>query len=487
MCNKDKVNATGHSRPTMEVPVVHSHAAGVDISSKFHVGAVGQALDDMVQIGITTPELHEAAMEFKRRGVRTVAMESTGYFWIPFAVLLRDHGFEVVVVNGADIKSYNRPKTDPKDARWIQKLHSLGLLRASFQLDNFNDGLRSYSRRRRTLIQDRTRLLNRMHKALVLMNVQVGMFLSELDSKTGMDIIADIVSGTRDPKKLFLHVRSGVKTPENQMLKALEGTWQPELLFELGQLHRSFLFCAQQIKECDLEIDRILEAYCKEHHIETAPPDTRPPAHKRCAFYDDHAPAFAMVDKLQRITATDFLAIDGVGPNFVLDVTSELGFDFHQFPSAKHFASWLGLAPRTKISGGKILSSKTPKRSNRAAQAFRQAANAIGNSRQHPLKPFFLNILRKQGRKGAIVATARKLAVIVYHMVTENTAFDYHVSEEEKLRQRNNLKKKFKELSRNFSSHKWNWSSPLRAVQQRIIAALTCFSDTKKWDAFPLA
>lgn len=130
------------------------------------------------------------------------------------------------------------------------------------------------------------------------------------------------------------------------------------------------------------------------------------------------------------------------GPNFVLDVFTELGFDLHQFPSAKHFASWLGLAPKNKVSGGRLISSKTPKRSNRAAQAFRQAANAIGNSIKHPIKAFFLNIMRKQGRKGAIVATARKLATATYHMVKDNTPFDYQITEAETLRQRTNLLKK---------------------------------------------
>ncbi len=128
---------------TMEVVVVHPHAAGIDIGSKFHVAAVGQGIDDLIRVGITTPDLHELAQELQRRGVVTVALESTGYFWIPVALLLRDYGFEVIVVNGASIKGFNRPKTDPKDARWIQKLHTLGMLKASFQLDNFNDSLRS--------------------------------------------------------------------------------------------------------------------------------------------------------------------------------------------------------------------------------------------------------------------------------------------------------------------------------------------------------
>jgi transposase len=444
--SKKGTKSLSPSPATIEIAVVNPHAAGIDIGSKFHVAAVGQRNEDLIEFGITTPELHELAQAFERRGIRTVALESTGYFWIPVAMLLRDYGFEVIVVNGASVKGFNRPKTDPKDARWIQKLHTLGLLKASFQLDNFNEGLRTYTRRRRTLVQDRTRLLNRMHKALVLMNVQIGMFLTELDSKSGMDIITAIVGGERNPIQLYTHVRSGVKTPKEQMIKALTGTWQPQHLFELKQLHAAYLFCMQQINECDVAIDSQLEAYCKEKGITPTPPDSKPPSNKRSAFYDNHAPKFKVVENLQRIVKADFLAIDGIGPNFILDVVSELGFTLEQFPSAKHFTSWLALSPQNKISGGKVLSSKVPKRNNRAAQAFRQAANSIGNTLKHPLRPFFLNIQRKQGRKGAIVATARKLATIVFHMVTENTPFDYQISEEQKIKQRNNLIKKLQRL-----------------------------------------
>jgi transposase len=448
--SKKSVKSSTPPPTTMEVVVVHPHAAGIDIGSKFHVAAVGQGIDDLIRFGITTPELHELAQELQRRGVQTVAMESTGYFWIPVAMLLRDYGFEVTVVNGASIKGFNRPKTDPKDARWIQKLHTLGMLKASFQLDNFNDSLRSYSRRRRTLVQDRTRLINRMHKALVLMNVQIGMFLTELDSKSGMDIIAAILGGEREPSKLYAHVRSGVKTDKEQMLKALQGTWQAQHLFELKQLHRAYLLCMEQINDCDVEIDLQLEAYCKENGITPAPPDVKPPTNKRSAFYDNHAPKFKTVDNLQRIAGADFLAIPGVGPNFILDIMTELGFTFKQFPSAKDFTSWLALSPVNKVTGGKVVSSKVAKRNNRAANAFRQAANSIGNTLTHPLRPFFLHIQRKQGRKGAIVATARKLAIIVYHMVTENTPFDYQISETEKSRQRTNLLKKMQRTINEF-------------------------------------
>jgi transposase len=442
--SKKQVKSSTPPQPTMEIAIVNPHAAGIDIGSKFHVAAVGQRNEELIHTGITTPDLHELAQDFKRRGIRTVAMESTGYFWIPVAMLLRDYGFEVIVVNGASVKGFNRPKTDPKDARWIQKLHTLGLLKPSFQLDNFNEGLRTYSRRRRTLVQDRTRLLNRMHKALVLMNVQIGMFLSELDSKSGMDIVTSIVNGERDPKKLYLHVRSGVKTSKEQMLKALEGTWQAQHLFELKQLHGAYLFCMQQIKECDVEIEQQIEAYCKENGITPTPPDSKPPSNKRSAFYDNHAPKFNSIDNLQRIVGADFLAIDGIGPNFILDIVTELGFTLEQFPSAKHFTSWLSLSPQNKVTGGKTISSKIAKRNNRAAQAFRQAANSIGNTKNHPLRPFFLNILKKQGRKGAIVATARKLATIVYRMIQDNVPFDYQISETDKNRQRNNLLKKLK-------------------------------------------
>ena len=329
------------------------------------------------------------------------------------------------MINPSDLKRFNKPKNDRLDAMWLQQLHTLGLLKPSFQLDNFSEALRGYCRRRRTLIQELTRQLNRMHKALVLMNVQIGAQLKDLGCVSGLAIIAAIVNGQTDPHELIKHVRKGVKASREDLLKSLQGTWQPQYMFELKQLWATYQFLDAQLGDCDQHIEEELLKYCTDKGITPPDGDEKPSRSERKLKDSKNTPTLTIVRSIKALTGVDCLNIDGVGGSFVLDVAAELGFTLHQFPTAKHFTSWLGLSPNKKISGGKTLSSKVAKKHNHAAKAFRQAANSIGNCNAHPLKPFFCSILKRQGRKGAIVATARKLAVIYYNMVTKKEAFNY--------------------------------------------------------------
>lgn len=436
---------------TVSMPIINAHAAGIDVSSTFHAVAVGQTKEDKANFGVTTPDLHALCQYLETHGVTTVALESTSYYWIPLFWMLQSYGIEVVVINPSDLKRFNKPKTDDKDALWLQQLHTLGLLKASFQLDNFSEALRAYGRRRRTLIQERTRQLNRMHKVLVLMNVQIGTQLTDLGGVSGLAIIADIAKGETDPKVLIEHIRKGVKTPKAELLKALEGTWRKEYIFELKQLWSTFQIFGEQLQDCDKAIEEELFQYCKDKGIPPPDPNDKPTPTERKMKDSDNAPTLSIVRSIQALTGVDTLAIAGVGGNFVLDVAAELGFTLEQFPSEKHFTSWLGLAPNNKVSGGKRLSSKTPKKQNHAARAFRQAANSIGNCKVHPLKPFFCAILKRQGRKGAIVATARKLAVIYFKMLTKQENFDYkpqqHDADKLRAAQLKKIQKSIKELN----------------------------------------
>lgn len=425
MAKKNQSTAKEPSQGSLEMPVINAHAAGIDVGSRFHVVAVGQTKADIAQFGVTTPDLHDLAKFLQSRQVTSVALESTAYYWIPLFWMLQSYGIDVIVVNPSDIKRFNSPKTDVKDARWLHRLHALGLLKASFQLDNFSEGLRAYSRRRRTILEERTRQLNRMHKVLTLMNVQIGTQLRDLGGMSGLAVIQSIVSGQRDPQVLLELIHHNVKTPKEQLLKALQGTWQPPYVFELKQLWATFQMLNTQVEDCDREIEQELQQYCKGKNIPPPDPNDTPSPSERKIQAAKNAPSLAIVKSIQALTGVDVLTIQGVGGTFVLDIAAELGFDLHQFPSEKHFTSWLGLAPNRKVSGGRVLGSKTPNKQNRAAVAFRQAANAIGNCKNHPLKPFFCAILKRQGRKGAITATARKLAVIYYKMVTNQEAFDY--------------------------------------------------------------
>ena len=446
-----KQRSKGSSVNMLSLPVVNPHAAGIDVSSRFHMVSVGQdKAQDVAEFGVTTPDLHALCQYLQSKSVQKVVMESTGYYWIPLFWMLQSYGFEVLVVNPTDIKCYNRPKTDVLDACWMQQLHTLGLLKSSFQMDNFGETLRSYVRRRRNIIQDRNRYVNRMHKALILMNIQIGTQLTDLGGASGMGIIRAIVNGERDPKKLFIHVRKGVKTSQEELLKALQGTWQAQYLFELGQLLQTYDMATQQMKDCDSEIELLLEHWCAENGFTPPDPKEPPTPGEKKATYGKNLPPLRVTKMLKMATGVDALAIGGLSGGCFLDIVAETGMDLAQFPSANHYASWLGLAPNNKKSGGKILSSKTPKRPNRAAFAFRQAANAIGRCKNHELKPFFHAIQKRKGWNGAVTATARKLAVIYYNMVTKQEEFNYQTPEVQQARKRiatlKKIQKSIKEL-----------------------------------------
>lgn len=452
MSKQTKESNSSTSQSTMSMPILNAHAAGIDVGSRFHVVAVGQTKEDTRQFGVTTPDLHEMAEFLKSHQVKTVVLESTAYYWIPVFWMLQSYDLEVVVINPSDIKRFNAPKTDIKDARWLHKLHALGLLKGSFQLDNFSEGLRAYTRRRRTILQDRSRQMSRMHKVLTLMNVQIGTQLKDLGGVSGLRVIKAIVEGERDPNKLLSLIEKSVKTPPAQLLKALTGTWQAPYLMELKQLWQTFQMMSDQLHECDQYIEAELRQYCLDKGFTPPDPDDEGQSKSdRKIKSSKNAPSITIVKAINTLTGIDPLSIDGVGGSFVLDVAAELGFTLHQFPSAKHFTSWLGLAPNRKVSGGKPLSSKTPKKQNHAATAFRQAANAIGLCKNHPLKPFFCAILKRQGRKGAITATARKLAVIYFNMITKQQPFEYTMphTDNEKYRQNaiTKLKKSIKKLN----------------------------------------
>lgn len=433
----------------MTLPVVNAHAAGIDVGSRFHMVAVGQDREgDVCQFGVTTPDLHQMCGHLHSRGVRKVAMESTGYYWIPLYWMLHSYNFEVIVVNPADIKKFR--KTDVEDARWIWQLHTLGLLKSSFQMDTFGETLRSYARRRQTVIQDRNRQVNRMHKVLVLMNVQIGTKLTDLGGASGMGIVRAIAEGERDPQQLLTHIRAGVKAPTDELLKSLQGTWQPQFIFELRQLLQSYDASTRQIAECDAEIEALLEHWHTEN--DRTPPDpksTLSPGEKKAAN-GKNLPPLQVSRMLNNMAGGNMLDVGGISGGCLLQIVAEAGLDLHQFPNAKHFASWLGLAPNNKVSGGKMLSSRTPKRLNRAALAFKQAANAIGRCTKHSLKPFFHSVQKKTGWNGAVTATARKLAVCYYNMITKGEPFIYEMPQEQLKRKKEaiirKMKKNIKEL-----------------------------------------
>jgi len=396
-------------------PVANEHVAGIDIGSKEHYVCVGNDPErDIRKFSSFTNALYEMARWLKTRQVKSIAMESTGVYWrIPF-FLLQDHGFNVILVNSSHTKNVSGKKTDVKDCQWIWKLHSAGLLHGSFQPDEYTERLRVYSRRRRSLINDASRCVNQMQKVLTLMNLHLPLVLSDITGKSGQAIISAILSGQRSASELATLVDYRVKASQNEITEALTGFWKDSLLFELQQCWDSYHFHRGQIQSCDEHIEGLLKEQVAEQNIETL---TYSPPNKTRLRKNDPLPS---IDALayQLSGGVDLLEIDGVGRSLLLTIVSETGLDLSsKFVTHKHYTSWLGLCPNKKVSGGKVLSSKTQKTKNNCAQAYRQAALNVAKKKGTVLANFYQNIAYRSGKKAAITATARKIAVIVYKML----------------------------------------------------------------------
>lgn len=410
-----------NSDKMLTMPVVNPHAAGIDMGSKSHFVCVAQ--DNVKEFGVFTSDLHAVAHHLQDHGVLTVAIESTGFYWRPLYLILLDYGFEVVLVNTNHLKNVKGHKTDVVDSKWLQLLHSIGLLSNSFQPDAFTHELRVLTRHRKSLIEDASRYISKMNKILVLMNIQLHVVLSDISGSSGLKVIKAILSGERNAQRLCEEVSFRVKAKREDIEKALCGDFRDEYLFELGQCYDLYQFYWQKIKETDNKIEDLLKI-----NVDTKPftKEYQPAKPKQRQKND---PGFDMAKYGYQISnGVDLMDINGVGASTVLNLVSETGMDFSKFKSGKHFASWLGFAPNRKISGGKQLSAHTRRKTNPLSKAIRDAANSAGNS-QSRLGDFFRRLAYRKGRMVAIEATARKIAVIIYKMLTEKLAFKYDYSE----------------------------------------------------------
>jgi transposase len=440
------------SKTFLEMPVVNPKAAGVDVGSRSFFVCVGQGPGDVREFGIFTCDLHDIAKYLKDLGYITIAMESTGFYWKQLFVLLQDYGFEVILVNARHIKNVKGRKTDVVDSRWIQLLHSLGLLSASFQPDIMTQELRTYTRQRQYLLQQSAQQVLRLNKNLTLMNLQLKPVLRDLVGLTGKKIIEAILNGTRDPFELAELIHPNCHHSKDDFIKALEGNYRDEYIFELQQCNDSYLHLQKQINQCDSKISTLLEhfVFLKEidktnQNQKTSPTQTKYKAPKKIK-YKNCPPVNLAADVFKLTGGIELLNIPGVNTGTILSLISEIGLDLSKFKTAKHFCSWLGLAPNNKITGGKVISSHTEKKKNRVALAFRDAANAVerivGNN---PLKSFLKRIAAKKSRSVAITATARKIAAIIWTMLTKKVQYNYKVAAEDQTILRN---KKIKTLQR---------------------------------------
>ncbi len=397
-------------------------AAGLDIGAEEIWACVPAERDahPVRAFGTFTPDLHALADWLVQCQVTTVAMESTGVYWIPIYEVLEARGLEVALVNARHLKHVPGRKSDVQDCQWIQQLHSYGLLTASFRPAEEMRVLRAYLRQRAMLVEHRAGHIQHLQKALQQMNVQLTQVLSDISGTTGLQILRAIVAGERDPQVLARLRHGRCQRSEAEIAKALSGHYRPEHVFALKQALALYDFYTAQVQECDTYIEQHYAAIKPVYDEQTPPPplgpDPKPNSHAK------NAPAFDVRACLYRILGVDLTATDGLEASSAQTIVSEIGTDMSKWPTEKHLASWLGLAPHNDISGGKVLRSKPLKGNRRAAQALRLAAQTLGRT-QTALGSYYRRLRARKGPTQAITATAHKLARILYHVLKHRTPY----------------------------------------------------------------
>lgn len=394
-------------------------AAAIDIGSRMHMAAVSPESDEtpIRAFGTFTHDLHDLADWFKACGVTSVAMESTGVYWIPAFEILERHGFEVILVNARYAKNVPGRKTDVSDAAWLRQLHSYGLLRGSFRPNAQVTTLRAYLRQRERLVEYAAAHIQHMQKALMEMNLQLHHVVSDITGATGMKIIRAIVSGERDPDVLASMRDVRCHSSTATIRAALIGNDREEHAFALSQSLELYDFYQQKMLECDRRLEAAIAMMAVEQEAPLAP---LPKIRTRTKQVN--APSFDVRAALYGLVGTDLTQIHGLGPSLALKLVGECGTDLRAWPTAKHFTSWLCLAPGNKISGGKVLSSRTRRSSSRAAALLRLAATTIGRS-DTALGAFYRRLAGRIGKQKAVTATARKIAVLFYNVLRHDMRY----------------------------------------------------------------
>lgn len=393
------------------LPVIHDRAAGIDIGARFHVVGVAPDLcDEAVQTFLAfTGDIERMADWLVSIGIDTVAMESTGVYWVPVYEVLQSRGIEVIVANAREARSVPGRKSDVNDAQWLQRLHACGLLRASFRPERHIAALRAYLRLRERHLDYAAAHIQHIQKALTLMNLQLHHVVSDVTGVTGMKIIRAIVGGQRDPDVLAAMRDVRCKASTETVRAAMVGNYQPEHLFELTQALALYDFYQLRLAECDAEIERALVELNAEKRCPAEPMPR--PRHKTV---QPNAVSFDTRPPLYQLTGVDLTQIHGIGPYLALRLIAECGTDLSKWPTAKHFTSWLTLAPGCKISGGKVLSAHTRKTTNRVSAHLRLAAVTVGRTNT-ALGAFYRRLAARVGKAKAVTATARKIAVLFYN------------------------------------------------------------------------
>ena len=446
--SKQKVKKANSIKSPKHLDHINQMAAGIDIGSASHFVAVpeGCTTASVREFKSFTADLYELAAWLKECKVTTVAMESTGVYWIPLYELLEQEGFDVKLVDARHVKNVSGRKTDVMDCQWLQQLHTYGLLQGAFRPDEQICELRAYLRQRSMLIQHMAQNIQHMQKSLSQMNIQLHNVITDITGETGMRIIRAIVAGERDITKLVDYRHNNCKNSLETIKKSLEGNYRNEHIFTLKQALELYDIYQDKIKACDIEIEKKLLGF--ENKSQKDKKNNEPKV-KKSNTHTKNKLSFDASSHLARITGVDLTAIPGIEASTAVKIISEIGLDLARWKSSKQFASWLGLCPGNKVSGGKILSSKTKRTGNYASSILRMAASTLHRSNT-ALGAFFRRMKSRLGAPKAITAVAHKLAVIIFNMLKNGTEYiesgqDYY-EEQYKDRILKNLRNKAKSL-----------------------------------------
>ena len=433
-----------------ELQIVHPDAAGIDVGNASHFVSVpkGRDAEPVREFGSWTADLHNLANWLLSCGIRTVAMQSTGVYWIALQEVLEQTGWEVYLVNAQGTKNLPGRKSDVQECQWLMKLHTYGLLRNSFRPPEQIRGVRTIWRQRSRLVEEAGRKVQQMQKALTTMNVQLANAISDISGKTGMAIVRAILGGERDAHALAKLRDGRIQASEEEIVQSLQGHWREEVIFELKQVVEGYDFLRKQIAACDAEIQKpmgILQSRDtqprgKEQAVGKKKPLGKPPKNQ---------PGFDLKSELHRIFGVDLTRIDGIDVMTAQVILTELGPDLSAFPSEGNFSSWLELAPRNDISGGKIIRHKARKIRNRVANALRMAAEALIRSDSY-LGARYRRLRARMEGVPAVKAMARYLACLVYRLLTKGQEYvdrgAAHFERKRQERETANLHRKAAEL-----------------------------------------
>ena len=410
--NRKVVRASGQQITPLTLQ--NPNAAGIDIGSASHFVAVPGDRDDypVREFPAFTADLHALADWLTTCGVDTVAMESTGVYWIPVFELLESRGFKVLLVNARHVKNVTGRKSDVLDCQWLQQLMSYGLLAGAFRPSEQVCVLRALWRQREMLLRSQAREVQHMQKALTQMNVQLANTISDIVGVTGMKILRSILAGERDGHVLAALKNGRIRASDDEIARSLQGNWRAEHLFALRQAVDMFDFIGSQLAQCDIELDLQLRSLSK--HDAIAPKTKRGGSR--------NAPGFDLHQRLYQMCGVDLTKIPGINVTTALAVVAETGADMSRFRTSGHFASWLGLCPGTKVSGGKSLSARTKPVRNRAAQALRLAAAALRSSKS-ALGAYYRRLCARMDKAKAVTAAAHKLARLIYTIITRGEEY----------------------------------------------------------------